>query len=118
MGLKGVDVVEVVELVTPVQSSQIPSTRKGMTRVQKSHGLALIGYCLTMVVGHHNARLALVLGHPTPPVMRTLFWPKLHPMVLAQTMRTLPICHPQFSVDLPMMVDAYLSPHQAWPPHL
>ena len=83
VGLKGVDVVEVVELVTPVRSSQIPSTRKGMTRVQKSHGLALIGYCLTMVVGHHNARLALVLGHPTPPVMRTLFWPKLHPMVLA-----------------------------------
>ena len=101
MGLKGVDVVEVVELVTPVQSSQIPSTRKGMTRVQKSHGLALmIGYCLMMATGHRDARLALVLGHPIASVMRALFQPKLHPIVLAQTMRTLLVCRPQFSVDL------------------
>nr|POF14766.1 hypothetical protein CFP56_43613 [Quercus suber] len=32
--------------------------------------------------------------------------------------RQSPICHPQCSVDPPMMVDAYLSPHQACPPHL
>ena len=109
VGLKGVDVVEVVELVTPVQSSQIPSTRKGMTQVQKSHGLALIGYCLTIVARHCDARLVLVLGHPISPVMRTLFQTRVCHVVLAWTMRTLPICCPQFSVDLPMMVDAYLS---------
>ena len=95
-----------------------PIYEEGMTQVQKSHGLALIGYYLTMVAGHRDARLALVLGHPTPPIMRTLFRPKLCLVVLAQTMRTLLVCHPQFSVDLPMMVNAYLSPHQAWPPHL
>ena len=116
VGLKGVDVVEVVELA--VRSSRIPSMRKGMTRVQKSHGLALIGYCPTTTARHRDARLMLVLGHPTLPVMRTLFQPRLRPMVLARTMRTFPICRPQFSVDLPMMVDAYLSPHQACPPHL
>ena len=111
VGLVGVDIVEVVKLVTAVRPSQIPSTRKGMTRVQKSHGLALmIGYCLMMAAGHRDARLALVLGHPIASVMRALFQPRLHPMVLARTMRTLPVCRPQFSVDLAMMVDAYLSP--------
>ena len=118
VGLEGVDVVEVVELVAAVRPSWIPYTRKGMTQVQKSHGLALIGYCLTTMAGHRNARLMLVLGHPTPTVMRTLFLTRLWPVVLARTMRTLPVCRPQFSVDLCMMVDAYLSPHQACPPHL
>ena len=118
VGLEGVDVVEVVELVVAVRLSQIPSTRKGMTRVQKSHGLALIGYCLTMAAGHRDAHLTLVLGHPTLQVMTSLFQPRLRPVVLALTMRTLPVCRPQFLVDLPMMVDAYLSPHQACPPHL
>ena len=111
VGLKGVDVVEVFKLVVAIQPSRIPSTRKGMTRVQKSHGLALIGYCLTTTAGHRDVRLMLVLGHPTPPVIRTLFQPRLWPAVLAQTMRTLLVCCPQFLVDLPMMVDAYLSPH-------
>ena len=73
VGLEGVDVVEVFELVMAVRLSRIPSTRKGMTWVQKSHGLALIGYCLTTTTGHRDARLMLVLGHPTSPVMRTLF---------------------------------------------
>ena len=118
VGLKGVDVVEVFELVIAIRLSQIPSTRKGMTWVQKSHGLTLIGYCLTTTAGHRDAHLMLVLGHPTPPVMRTLFQPKLWPVVLARTMRTLFACRPQFLLDLPMMVDAYLSPHQACPPHL
>ena len=115
VGLEGVDVVKVFELVVAVRPSWIPSTRKGMTRVQKSHGLALIGYCLTTTARHRDARLILVLGHPTPPVMRTLFQPRLRPMVLARTMRTLLVCRLQFLVDLPMMVDAYLSPHQGMP---
>ena len=111
VGLEGVDIIEVVELVVAVRPSQIPSMRKGMTRGQKSHGLALIGYCLTTAIGHRNARLMLVLGHPTPLVTRTLFQPRLRPVVLARTMRTLFVCRPLFSVDLLMMVDAYLSPH-------
>ena len=118
VGLEGVDVVEVFELVVAVRPSRIPSMRKGMTWVQKSHGLTLIGYYLTTMVGHHDAHLMLVLGHLTPPVMRTLFQPRLWPVVLARTIRTLIICRPQFLVDLPMMVDAYLSLHQACPPHL
>ena len=118
VGLEVVDVVEVLKLVAAIQPSWIPSTRKGMTRVHKSHGLALIGYCLTMTIGHCDACLMLVLGHPTPLVMRTLFQPRLRSVVLAWTMRTLPICCPQILLDLPMMVDAYLSPHQACPPHL
>ena len=97
VGLEGVDIVEVVELVAAIRPSWIPSTRKGMTRVQKSHGLALIGYCLTTMAGHRDAHLMLVLGHPTPPVMRTLFQPRLRTVVLARTMRTLPVCRPQFS---------------------
>ena len=118
VGLEGVDVVEVFELVVAVRPSRIPSTRKVMTWVQKSHGLALIGYYLITTVGYCDARLMLVLGHSTPPVIRTLFQPKLQPVVLARTMRTLPVCRPPFLVDLPMMVDAYLSLHQACPPHL
>ena len=118
VGLEGVDIVEVFELVVAIRPSRIPSTRKGMTWVQKSHGLTLIGYCLTTMTGHRNARLMLVLGHPTPLVMRTLFQPRLRLVVLARTMRILLVCRPQFLVDLPMMVDAYLSPHQACPPHL
>ena len=118
VGLDGVDVVEVFELVVVVRPSWILSTRKGMTWVQKSHGLTLIRYCLTTTAGHRDARLMLVLGHPTPPVMRTLFQPRLWPVVLARTMKTLIVCCPQFLVDLPMMVDAYLSPHQACSPHL
>ena len=118
VGLKGVDVVEVFELVMAIRPSQIPSTRKARTWMQKSHGLTLIGYCLTMTAGHRDARLMLVLGHPTLPVMRTLFQPRLRLVVLARTMRTLLVCRPQFLVNLPMMVDAYLSPHQACPPHL
>ncbi|KAK9984195.1 hypothetical protein SO802_033720 [Lithocarpus litseifolius] len=74
--LEGVDVVDVVELVTAVRQSQNPSMRKGMTWVQNSHGFKMIGYCLTMAVGHRDARLMMVLGHPTPPIMRTLFQPK------------------------------------------
>ena len=94
------------------------SMRKGMTRVQKSNGLRVIEYCLTTVAGHYDARLMLVLGHPTSPVMRTLFQPKLCPVVLAWAMRTLVVCRPQFLMDLPIMVDAYLSLHQACLPHL
>ena len=116
VGLEGVDVVEVFKLVMAIRPSRIPSTWKGMNWVQKSHGLALIRYCLTTMAGNRNARL--VLGHPTPLVMRTLFQPRLWPVVLARTKRTLPVCRPQFLVDLPKMVDAYLSPHQACPPHL
>ena len=115
VGLEGVDVVDVFELVMAIRPSRIPSTRKGMTRVQKSHGLALIGYCLTTTAKHRDARLILVLGHPTLSVMRTLFQPRLRPVVLARTMRTLLVCCLQFLVDLPMMVDAYLSPHQGMP---
>ena len=64
-GLEGVDAVEVVELVAVVRPSRNPSTRKGMTRVQKSHGLALmIGYCLMMAAGHRDARLVLLLAIP------------------------------------------------------
>ena len=118
VGLVGVDIVEVVKLVIAVRPSRVPSTRKGMSRVQKSHGLALIGYCLMTAAGHRDACLAMVLGHPIALVIRALFQPKLRPMVLAWTMRAHLICHPQFSVDLPMIVDAYLSPHQACPPHL
>ena len=65
-----------------------------MTRVQKSHGLREIGYYLTMVAGHRDAHLMVVLGHPTLPVMRTLFQPRVCPVVLARTMRTLLVCHP------------------------
>ena len=93
-GLEGVDAVEVVELVAVVRPSRNPSTRKGMTRVQKSNGLRVIEYCLTTVAGHYNARLMLVLGHPTPLVMRTLFQPRLYLVVLTRTMRTLPVCRP------------------------
>ena len=118
VGLEGVDVVEVFELVVAVRPSWISSTRKGMTWVQKSHGLTLIGYYLTTTTGHRDACLMLVLGHSTSPVMRTLFQPRLQPVVLARTMRNLLVCRPQFLVDLPMMVDAYLSPHQACPPYL
>ena len=57
-------------------------------------------------------------GHPIASIIRALFQPTLHPMVLARTIRALLVYRPQFSVDLPMMVDAYLSPHQACPPHL
>ena len=118
VGLEGVDIVDLFELVVAVRLSRIPSTKKGMTWVQKSHGLTLIGYCLTTTAGHRDAPLILVLGHPTPPVMRTLFQPRLWLAVLAQTMRTLLVCRPQFLVDLPMMVVAYLSPHQACSPYL
>ena len=79
---------------------------------------ALIGYCLMTTAGHRDACLAMVLGHPITSIIRALFQPTLHPMVLARTMRALLVCRPQFSVDLHMMVDAYLSPHQACPPHL
>ena len=65
-----------------------------MTRVQKSHGFRMIGYCLMTAAGHCDARLMLVLGHPTPPVMRTLFQPRLCPVVLARNVRTLPVCRP------------------------
>ena len=109
MGLEGVDAVEVVELVPDVRLSRNPSTRKGMSLLQKNHGLGMIGYSLTMAP-----------GHPTPPVM-LLGHPVLCPVVLARSTRPLdipPVCRPQCSVDLPMMVDAYLSPHQACPPHL
>ena len=118
VGLVGVDIVEVIKLVAAVRLSWVPSTRKGMSRVQKRHGLALIGYCLMTTAGHRDARLAMVLGHPIASIIRALFQPTLHPMVLARTLRALLVCRPQFSVDLPMMVDAYLSPHQACPPHL
>ena len=94
VGLEGVDVVEVFELVVAVRPSRIPSMRKGMTWVQKSHGLTLIGYCLMTTAGHRDARLMLVLGHPTPPVMRTLFQPRLRLVVLARTMRTFLVCRP------------------------
>ena len=118
MGLVGVDIVEVVKLVAAVRPSWVPFTRKGMSRVQKRHGFALIGYCMMTTAGHCDARLAMVLGHPIASIIRALFQPTLHPMVLARTMRALLVCCPQFSVDLHMMVDAYLSPHQACPPHL
>ncbi|KAK9993323.1 hypothetical protein SO802_023026 [Lithocarpus litseifolius] len=106
VSLKGVDAVDVVELVMAVQPSRNPSTRKGMSQVQKSHGLRVIGYCLTMAAGHHDARLMLVLDHPTPPVMRTLFQPRLCPMVLARTVRTLPVGGAQvarfYNLDAPV----------------
>ena len=73
MGLVGVDIVEVVKLVAVVRPRRIPSTRKGITRVQKSHGLALTGFCLMMATRHHDACLALVLDHPIASVMRALF---------------------------------------------
>ena len=60
VGLEGVDIVEVFELVVVVRPSGISSMRKGMTWVQKSHGLTLIGYYLTTTVGHRDARLMLV----------------------------------------------------------
>ena len=44
--------------------------------------------------------------------------PRMSPQFSMDLPRTLPICRPQFLVDLAMMVDAYLSPHQACPPHL
>ena len=109
VGLVGVDIVEVVKLVVVIRLSRVPSTRKGMSRVQKRHGMTLIGYCLMTAAGHCDARLAMVLGHPIVSVIRALFQPRLRPMVLARTMRALLVCRPQFSVDLPMMVDAYLS---------
>ena len=63
VGLEGVDVVEVFELVVAVRPSWIPSTRKGMIWVQKSHGLTLIGYCLMMTAGHRNAHLKIGRAH-------------------------------------------------------
>ena len=43
-----------------------------MSRVQKRHGLALIGYCLMTMAGHCDARLAMVLGHPIASIIRAL----------------------------------------------
>ena len=77
MGLEGVETVKVVDLVVAICPRRNPSMRKGMTRVQKSHGFRMIRYCLTTAAGHCDARLMLVLGHPTPLVMRILFQPKL-----------------------------------------
>ena len=94
---------EVVELVPDMRPSRNPSMRKGMSRVQKNHGFRVIGYCLTTALGHPTL-LVMLLGHPT-----------LCPVVLARSTRPLsspPVCRPQCSVDPPMMVDAYLSPHQ------
>ena len=75
LGLEGVDVVEVVELVPDVRPSRNPSMRKGMSRVQKNHGFRVIGYCLTTASGHLTPPVML-LGHPT-----------LCPVVLARSMR-------------------------------
>ena len=41
---------EVVKLGTVVRPSRVPSMRKGMSRVQRRHGLALIGYYLMTTV--------------------------------------------------------------------
>ena len=65
-----------------------------MSRVQKSHGLALIRYCLMTATGHRDARLAMVLGHPIASVIRALFQPRLRPMVLARTMGAIPRMSP------------------------
>ena len=86
-----------------------PIYEEGDESGAENHGFRVIGYSLTMAS-----------GHPTLPVM-LLLHPILCPVVLARSMRPLdspPICRPQCSVDQPMMVDAYLSPHQACPPHL
>ena len=78
---------------------------------------------MSMVSGHRNTCLMLMLGHPTLLAMRTHCHPKVHPVMIVRNTHPIlmpaldpyypPDYLPHCSLDLPTKVAVYLYPHLA-----
>ena len=128
VGIEVMDIMEVVDLVVAVCLSQ--NTRMRMTnRLQRNQTARQVGTCSSMALGHCDACLTLMLGHPTLLAMRTHCHLNVHPMMIVRDTHPIltpafdphyppPVCLPHYPPDLATGVDlvvsnVYLYPHLA-----
>ena len=71
VGVKGVDTMEVAELVVSIHLSRNTLMRMRTSQLQRNQRTRVLVTCMSMVSGHHNTSLTLMLGLPTPLAMRT-----------------------------------------------
>ena len=128
VGVEGVDIMEVFDLVVAVFLSRNTCIRM-TNRLQRNQTARLAGTCSSMAPGHRDACLTLMLGHPTSLAMRTHCHLNVQPMMIVRDTHPIlmlaldphylpPVCLPHYSSNLATGVDlvvssVYLYPHLA-----